>query len=75
MSKSYRRFYVSKNSPGGVAGGFFVGLADFACLGWKYYDLAGYPYDDENQAIFSDWVSLGEDAQTAGQKLEESIEQ
>lgn len=68
MTKSYQRFrlYSPNNS------GFIVGLADFACLGWGMYDLAGYPYDDENAALFADWVRLGEDVESAKKKFEKA---
>ena len=68
MTKSYQRFklYSPQNN------GFFVGLADFACLGWSLHDLAGYPYDDEHAALFSDWVSLGGDIEIAKNKIEKA---
>ena len=68
MTKSYQRFRLY--SP--QSNGFTVGLADFACLGWGMYDLAGYPYDDESAALFADWVMLGEDVKNAKEKLEAS---
>jgi hypothetical protein len=67
MTKYYQKFRINSSN-----GGFFVGLADFACLGWKSYDLAGYPHDDENAALFSDWITLGEDVETAKEKLKEA---
>lgn len=67
MTKSYQRFRL--NSP--QSNGFVVGLADFACLGWGLYDLAGYPYDDENAALFADWGMLSEDVKNAKEKLED----
>ena len=65
MTKSYQRFRLYSPS----SNGFVVGLADFACLGWGMYDLAGYPYDDENAALFADWVRLGEDVENAKEKI------
>jgi hypothetical protein len=69
MTKYYQRFRTNTSN----GNGFFIGLADFACLGWKSYDLAGYPHDDENAALFSDWITLGEDAETAKEKFKETI--
>ncbi len=69
MTKRYQRFHLYQPSNNG----FVVGLADFACLGWKFYDLSGYPYDDEQAALFSDWVTLGEDAEVAREKFEETV--
>jgi hypothetical protein len=68
MTKAYSRFKLSNSR----AGGFVVGLSDFACLGLRHYDLAGYPYDDELEAIFSDWVTLGKDLEEARGKFEET---
>lgn len=69
MAKYYQKFRVNPS----IGGGFVLGMADFACLGWKSYDLAGYPHDDENAALFSDWIVLGEDVETAKEKLKESV--
>lgn len=69
MAKSYHRFQLY----GSQSSGFLIGLADFACFGWKFYDLAGYPYDDEQAALFSDWMRLGEDVETAKEKFEETV--
>ena len=68
MAKTYQQFLVTKP----IGTGFVMGLSDFACLGWSFYDLAGYPYDDEQAALFSDWVRLGTDVKTAIEKLEEA---
>ncbi len=65
MTKAYHRFRLRN----GNVGGFSVGLADFACLGVKRFDVAGYPYEDEHDAIYSDWVKLGQDIK----KAEETI--
>jgi len=69
MAKSYYRFRLSPQRNG-----FFEGLADFACLGWRMYDLAGYPHDNEQAALFSDWVKLGADAEIAKERIEETSE-
>ena len=68
MTKSYQRFRLYPPN----SNGFVVGLADFACLGWGLYDLAGYPYDDENAALFADWGMLSEDVKNAKEKLEDA---
>jgi hypothetical protein len=65
MTKAYYRFRLRNSN----VGGFSVGLANFACLGVRRFDVAGYPYDDEFDAIYSDWVKLGQDIK----KAEETI--
>ncbi len=69
VSKVYHRDRVSGIRGG--AGGFAVGLADFACLGFKRFDIAGYPYEDENEALYSDWVKLGRDIEEAKKAIDE----
>jgi hypothetical protein len=68
MTKAYHRFRVR---IGGTSG-FALGLADFACLGMRRFDVAGYPYDDEYEAIYSDWVTLGQDIKTAEKTVDET---
>jgi hypothetical protein len=71
MTKSYHRFRLFPQN----SSGFAVGLADFACLGWRMYDIAGYPYDNEQSALYSDWVKLGEDVEVGKKQLEEAAGQ
>ena len=65
MTKSYQRLFWQKQNGNSIASGFVMGLADFACLGWRSNDLSGYPHDDEAAALYSDWVKLGEDIEKA----------
>ncbi|MGQ0485809.1 MAG: hypothetical protein ACT4SY_10725 [Hyphomicrobiales bacterium] len=72
MVKSYYHMRTRPAGPDkGVRQGFVLGLADFACLGWQVYDLAGYPYESEDAALFSDWMKLGQDFENASRKIEE----
>ena len=68
--KSYYQFRI-RTPRAGLTGGFFYGLADFACLGWDMCDLAGYPHEDEAAALYSDWVRLGQDFETASNKIKD----
>jgi hypothetical protein len=70
MTKTYFRYIKGGNPYTGVAGAFYQGIAEFACFGYKYYDLAGYPYEDETEALYSDWVKLGQDLKTAQRQID-----
>jgi hypothetical protein len=73
MTKYYVRHFANHVGNGKRMNGFAMGLADFACLGFQRYDLAGYPYEDENEALFSDWVRLGQDIEEAKKDFEASV--
>jgi len=63
-----KRFYTAKiNNPLGsrVTDGFWLGLVDFASVGVKHYDLAGYPHEDIPNGLMSDWYSIGNDMNNA----------
>ena len=74
MTKSYQRIFWQKHIGNSIASGFVLGLADFACLGWKPYDLSGYPYEDEAAALYSDWVTLGQDITKAKEIIDKQVE-
>ena len=72
MVKAYYQFRNrGVDKRGGIVDGFVMGLADFACMGWQLYDLAGYPYEGEDNALFSDWIKLGQNFEVARKKIEE----
>jgi hypothetical protein len=69
VTKSYFKYRVVASRISSEASGFAFGIADFACLGFNRYDIAGYPYDDENEALYSDWVKLGQDFEEAKKSI------
>jgi hypothetical protein len=50
--------------------GFTAGRS---CLGERHFDLAGYPYDSEEDAHAADWDRLAQDASEAADKLKNEI--
>jgi hypothetical protein len=71
VSKSYHKYRVLGIRGGATA--FALGLADFASLGFKRFDIAGYAYEDENEALYSDWVKLGQDIEKAKESIKSGI--
>src|SRR5215469_7572708 len=62
MTKRYVAFPIgSRDRAGNMFRGFVLGLAEFGCLGAMRYDIAGYPYDSEAEALHSDWQAIGAD--------------
>ena len=41
--------------------GFIMGLAEFGSFGARAPDFAGYPHESEEDAIYSDWQTMGND--------------
>jgi hypothetical protein len=66
MAKKYVAYPVKRQDrAGNIIRGFVLGLAEFGCLGTRLYDLSGYPYESEVEALRSDWLAVGEDLWTA----------
>lgn len=66
MAKKYVVYPVKRQDrAGNIIRGFVLGLAEFGCLGTRLYDLSGYPYKSEAEALQSDWRAVGEDLWTA----------
>lgn len=70
MSKRYEIVRDLLPLPGG---GFVealrMAIVEFTSLGPRQFDLAGYPYDSELEALESDWDALGKDFRQAAVKL------
>jgi hypothetical protein len=50
---------------------FRIALVEITCLGpIRTLDLTGYPHEDEQHAMLSDWQALGVDLKAAAQKIE-----
>ena len=69
-----KRYALLKSKIPAIGGGFVeyfrMGLADIGSLGDQYFDLAGYPYESEAQALEDDWHRLTNDFSVAVEKLE-----
>ena len=66
MSKKYQVIQeVTRNSDSGFLAAIRVALVDFTCMGERRFDLAGYPYENADEALWSDWVAIGSDARRA----------
>lgn len=71
MSKRYEYFRKRLPLPGGgFRDAFLVGLVEFSCLGERRFDVEGYPYESDAEAMLSDWEQLGRDFSRAADKLE-----
>lgn len=64
-----KRYFVRPtlrvDRSGNIARGFALGLAEIGCLGLRIFDVAGYPYDDQEEAMLSDWRRVGDDMRKA----------
>ncbi len=62
MTKKYVAFQIrTRDRAGNIVRGFILGLAEFGSFGTRLYDLAGYPYEFEVEALRSDWQIIGDD--------------
>ena len=70
-----QRYTVIKSKVPGAGGrfveAFLLGLADLGSLGDRYFDLAGYPYETETEALSSDWLRLEGDFRAAVNKIDD----
>ena len=52
-----------------------MAIVEFSSLGMQKFDIAGYPYDTELDALESDWNAIACDMQIAAMKVVEEYGQ
>lgn len=66
MSKQYQVIKDRVPRPGGgFVEAFRMAIVEFTCLGERQFDVAGYPYATEGEALATDWAALGLDFRNA----------
>ena len=74
MSKKYEEVRVKIPLPGGgFAHALRMAIVEFSCLGERRFDIAGYPYESEEDAFASDLERLAQDAETAADAFTKEI--
>lgn len=56
-------------SSGGFIEAFKLAIVEFSSLGVQKFDIAGYPYDTESEALEADWLAIARDCQIAAMKV------
>ena len=70
MSKRYELVKeLLPRAGGGFAEAFRMAIVEFSSLGMEKFDIAGYPYDTELDALEGDWNAVARDFQIAAMRV------